>query len=71
MFENDIEARNDMKPIPVHPIELSDSLPDSLSFVRAYEEAKSNGVLCRAVLLTHPNNPSGELYAKSLIEVFF
>jgi len=79
-FEFDLTCRIGLKIIPVHPYpslkgsptrttpSLDDYYPTFASLENAYALAKDSGIVPRILLLSHPNNPLGIIYPKSVLQ---
>ncbi|KAK9835200.1 hypothetical protein WJX81_005398 [Elliptochloris bilobata] len=58
-FPNDLEARNEVLPVPIY---LSEDVPLSEQLAAAVAKSAAQGVAIRALLITNPDNPTGKVY---------
>ncbi|XP_009629400.1 1-aminocyclopropane-1-carboxylate synthase 7-like [Nicotiana tomentosiformis] len=67
-FDRDLRWRTGVKIIPVHCDSSNNFQVTPQALESAYEEAKSNNIKVRGILITNPSNPLGATIQRSILE---
>lgn len=67
-FDRDLRWRTGVKIVPVHCDSSNNFQITRTALEAAYDEAESNGIKVRGVLITNPSNPLGATIQRSILE---
>lgn len=67
-FDNDMNIRNQVKPIPIQPADSLTYIPTAEEMESAAGAAAKEGVRVRVLLVTNPGNPLGTLYPEATLK---
>nr|GMC92551.1 1-aminocyclopropane-1-carboxylate synthase 7-like [Ipomoea batatas] len=67
-FDRDLRWRTGVKIVPVHCDSSNNFQITRTALEAAYDEAESNGIKVRGILITNPSNPLGATIQRSILE---
>ncbi|XP_024516430.1 1-aminocyclopropane-1-carboxylate synthase [Selaginella moellendorffii] len=67
-FDNDMNIRNEVAPLPVQPKDTHTYIPTVAEMDAAVDEAAKRNVRARVLLITNPGNPLGTLYPEATLK---